>query len=93
MHTLVIYDITDDNIRNRVSQICKAFGLSRVQKSAFLGILSSGERKELISMLKRTLSDSDGNIQIYVICRPDMALRVELGKPYKEEEGGDVLVV
>jgi hypothetical protein len=34
-----------------------------------------------------------GNIQIYVICGPDMALRVELGKPYKEEEEGGILVV
>ncbi len=92
MHTLVIYDITDDDIRNRVSQACKAFGLSRVQKSAFLGILSSGERKELISVLKKVLGDSEGNIQIYVICRPDMALRVEIGRPYREEEGGLLIV-
>jgi len=92
MHTLVIYDITDDNLRNRVSQICKAFGLSRVQKSAFLGVLSSGQRKELTSVLRGMIGDH-GNIQIYVICRPDMALRVELGKPYKEEEEGGILVV
>jgi CRISPR-associated protein Cas2 len=92
MHTLVIYDITDDNLRNRISQVCKAFGLSRVQKSAFLGVLSSGQRKELISVLRGMIGDN-GNIQIYVICRPDMALRVELGKPYKEEEEGGILVV
>lgn len=84
MHTLVIYDISDDEIRSRVSDACKRFGLSRIQKSAFMGYITSAARKELISALKRILGDNDGNIQIFVICRADLSLRTILGKPYPE---------
>jgi CRISPR-associated protein Cas2 len=43
----VIYDITDDRIRKRVSDACKNYGLYRVQKSVFLGDLNSNQRDSL----------------------------------------------
>ncbi len=84
MQTLVIYDISDDEVRLRVSEACKKFGLTRIQRSAFLGKISSAERKELAALLKRILGDGDGNIQIFVICRSDMALRQVIGKPVEK---------
>jgi len=86
MFTLVIYDITEDNLRTEVAQACKTHGLVRVQKSAFLGQISSSLRKELIAILKNIVEESNNNIQVYVICRPDISLKVELGKPFKGEE-------
>jgi CRISPR-associated protein Cas2 len=86
MFTLVIYDITEDNLRTEVAQACKTHGLVRVQKSAFLGQISSSLRKELIAILKNIVEESKNNIQVYVICRPDISLKVELGKPFKGEE-------
>jgi len=86
MFTLVIYDITEDNLRTEVAQACKTYGLVRVQKSAFLGQISSSLRKELIAILKNIVEESKNNIQVYVICRPDISLKVELGKPFKGEE-------
>jgi CRISPR-associated protein Cas2 len=90
VQTLVIYDITDDAIRLKVSDACKRFGLARIQKSAFMGPLTSMQRKELAAALRRILGDADGNIQIFVICRADLALREVIGKPfetYGEVEG------
>ena len=94
MQTLVIYDIADDDIRLKVSDLCRRFGLTRIQRSAFLGYLTSASRKELISALKRALGESDGNIQVFVICRADLALRVDIGKPYREysTEAGELFV-
>jgi len=43
----VIYDISDDNIRSRVSRICLDYGLYRVQKSVFLGNLNANERDSI----------------------------------------------
>lgn len=43
----VIYDISDDRIRKRVSDACKNCGLYRVQKSVFLGDLNSNQRDSL----------------------------------------------
>lgn len=94
MQTLVIYDISDDDIRLRVSNLCKRFGLARIQKSAFMGWMTSSLRKELRTALKRTLGEADGNIQIFVICRADLALREVIGKPYEAYAKGaeDILV-
>lgn len=94
MQTLVIYDISDDEIRLKVSALCKRFGLTRIQKSAFMGRLTSAYRKELISALKRTIGESNGNIQVFVICRADLSLRTIIGKPYHEygSEAGELFV-
>lgn len=84
METLVIYDISDDQIRLKVSEACKRFGLARIQRSSFMGYMNSASRKELVALLKRILGDEDGNIQILVICKADLALRQVVGKPYEE---------
>ena len=92
MQTLIVYDISDDEIRLRVSEACKRFGLARIQRSTFLGYLSSMRRKELAAALRRILGDADGNIQIFVICRADLALREVIGKPFEEYAKEDLLV-
>ena len=43
----VVYDITENKRRNRVSRICLNKGLYRVQKSVFLGNLNANERDSL----------------------------------------------
>ena len=92
MITLVIHDITDDIVRNKVAKACKRFGLSRIQKSAFLGDLPSARRKELISRLKRILGDNKGNIQVFVLCKADFALREIIGSVEFDEDEGIVVV-
>ncbi|GBC71638.1 CRISPR-associated endoribonuclease Cas2 [Candidatus Calditenuaceae archaeon HR02] len=87
----MIYDISSDNIRNEVSETCKNFGLSRIQKSAFMGILPPGRRKELAARLRKVLGESEGNIQIFVICDADLALREVIGREYVE--GGEEVVI
>lgn len=92
MQTLVVYDISDNEIRLKVSEICKRFGLARIQRSTFLGYLTSMHRKELTAALRRVLGDADGNIQIFVICRADLALREIIGKPFEEYAKEELLV-
>ena len=43
----VIYDISEDKIRNKVSRYCLDYGLYRVQKSVFLGDLNGNERDSI----------------------------------------------
>ncbi len=75
MNTLVIYDITDDNIRAKVAEECLSHGLIRIQKSAFLGVINNQVRKSLIRRLAKILGDHRGNIQIFIICDKDMRFR------------------
>jgi len=88
MYTLVIYDITDDDVRMRVAEACMEAGLVRIQKSAFLGRIDSQRRKSLKHRLQRILGDSSGNIQIFLICEADMRLREVIGEPVGSEEEG-----
>lgn len=78
MHTLVIYDIAEDKIRNKVSEACKDYGLIRIQWSAFMGKLNNNKREELYMRLIKTLKDNKGDIQIYPICSRDIALKKEI---------------
>jgi CRISPR-associated protein Cas2 len=43
----VIYDITENSVRKKVSDRCKDYGLYRVQKSVFLGDLNANQRDSL----------------------------------------------
>jgi CRISPR-associated protein Cas2 len=56
----VIYDISADGVRMRVANICKNYGLERVQKSAFLGPISKNRAEILATELERLdLSEGD----------------------------------
>lgn len=46
LDTLVIYDIEVDRTRNRIAEVCKDYGLERVQYSVFFGSLSRNLREE-----------------------------------------------
>lgn len=93
MKTLVVYDITDDGVRLKVSEACKNFGLSRIQRSTFIGSLPGYRRRELSATLKKILGDAEGNIQIFPICNADLALREVIGKEFKEEELDEAFIV
>jgi len=85
MQTLVIYDIENDNIRNKMAEICKDYGLERIQYSAFLGELNHNKREELFLKLRKNLQRKKGNIQLFPICEKDLHLR----KIYIIEEEGN----
>jgi CRISPR-associated protein Cas2 len=68
---LVIYDVECDRVRKRVAKVCKDYGLSRVQYSAFQGRMTLNRMQELYLRLKATLGVDVGNIQIYPICDKD----------------------
>lgn len=93
MHTLVIYDITDNKIRYTIAQTCKEVGLIRIQKSAFLGEIDSQKRKHLKKKLTKILGKNKGNIQIFQICNADLKLREIIGEPYIEEEEEEIIII
>jgi len=72
MKVLVVYDITDDSLRNKIAEILKDFGLFRIQKSAFIGVLSSEERKDLEKILSRKNLDKNDRIDVFPICERDL---------------------
>jgi CRISPR-associated protein Cas2 len=78
MQTLVIYDIPEDKLRNKVIDACKDYGLVRIQYSAFTGDLTNTRRRELYCRMARILGAEPGNIQIFPLCDKDLKQRVEI---------------
>ncbi|MCI0445126.1 CRISPR-associated endonuclease Cas2, partial [bacterium] len=54
---LLIYDIEDDRLRTKLADLCKDFGLERIQYSAFFGQLSRNHREELALRCEQLLED------------------------------------
>lgn len=71
VQTYVIYDIEDDRIRYKIAEVCKDYGLERIQYSAFLGLLSRNKREELFLKLSQTIERKKGKIIVQPICEKD----------------------
>lgn len=78
MMTLVIYDISDDRVRRMVEQKCKDYGLRHIQRSAFIGYLSRGDRFSLYQELSKIVVD--GAVRIYIMNRKLYDMRMSIGK-------------
>ena len=83
MRYLIIYDITDDNLRALVAESLKDYGLQRIQYSAFIGRLRRDKLNSLIVDFKSLIKDLVENVQIYPICDRCFKGRREVGKSKK----------
>ena len=77
MKCIVIYDIVEDKIRNKIADTCLDFGLQRIQYSAFFGELSHNQKETLFKKVKRLIGENEGNIQIFPVCEKDLTLKME----------------
>ncbi len=81
----VIYDISSNSMRTKISEKCKDYGLERVQKSAFLGELTFNEAEMLsidfkeIVKSEELFSDSDA-IFIIPACSECFEKRILIGE-------------
>ena len=74
MKTFVIYDISDDRLRNKVFEACKDYGLAHVQYSMFFGEMTHNRREEIYLKIKRILGQRPGRVVIAPICDKDLRL-------------------
>lgn len=69
--TYIFYDIEEDKIRNKISSVCKNYGLERIQFSGFIGYLSRNKREELAIRMRDILEETNGKILIQPVCEKD----------------------
>ncbi|PWU05828.1 MAG: CRISPR-associated endonuclease Cas2 [Terriglobia bacterium] len=69
---VLIYDIEDDRLRTRTSEICLNYGLERIQFSAFFGRLNRNRRQELALRIQREVENESARVHIYPICENDL---------------------
>jgi CRISPR-associated protein Cas2 len=80
---VVIYDVSDDNLRNQVSETLKDYGLQRIQYSGFMGDLRRDQLNSLLVDLKNILVDLVENVQLFPMCDSCLKGKKMVGKPKK----------
>lgn len=88
----VIYDISDDKVRSAIADRCKGYGLYRVQKSAFLGTLSSNQQDSLALECKDLIGETD-SVYVFPMCDKCLKRIDLLGKDFDLALVGDKLGV
>jgi CRISPR-associated protein Cas2 len=88
----VIYDISDDRIRNRVAKLCKAIGLERVQKSAFLGKLPTNRIDELSLQCEELIDTETDSVYLFPLCPEDFRRVKTLGLAFDPRYVNDEII-
>lgn len=78
MKIILIYDISHDNTRNKIADLCLDYGLDRVQYSSFEGQLRRTHQEELMLKIKKKLGKRAGDVRLIPICEKDWASRLHL---------------
>ena len=89
--TLVIYDISSDELRGKVASFLKSMGLKRVQKSAFAGSLSHSRRIDVTAGLKKLAKEGPVNIQIYPLTPASFSQREIIGIDVDYDKGEELV--
>lgn len=77
----IIYDITENRIRLKISELCKNYGMHRVQKSAFLGDLTKNKAEMLAIEAKEIIPpDSEDAMFIMPACTQCYKSKMIIGK-------------
>lgn len=69
---VLIYDIENDRLRARASDICLDYGLERIQFSAFFGKLNRNRRQEIALKLQSEMGGESARIRIIPVCEEDL---------------------
>ncbi len=81
MKVFLIYDIQDDKARGKVADLCKDYGLRRVQFSTFFGDLSRNRQEEIMLRVRRLVEPAEAYVLLLPTCERDLALVLEAGAP------------
>ncbi|MEM1689892.1 MAG: CRISPR-associated endonuclease Cas2 [Candidatus Hadarchaeales archaeon] len=68
MLTLVIYDISSDDIRTKLANRLFDYGLQRIQYSAFKGELNAHDREVLVKELPKFVEGERDSIYVIPLC-------------------------
>jgi CRISPR-associated protein Cas2 len=91
---VVFYDITDNELRNKVADFLKKKGMRRVQLSVFVGELNSSRLKDVEAGLRLIYRKSKPGDMFMILILPVtdtlFKQRIVIGGKYTEEKGNIV---
>lgn len=87
-----MYDITSDKIRNRVAKQCKKYGLTRVQKSIFLGKMDYNRFEELTDYCLDEIEEETDSVYLFPFCQEDFRKINVLGQGFDKKLVNDEIL-
>lgn len=82
MLTWLIYDITSDKNRTKISKIALKSGLYRVQKSVFLGQIESSRLDEVIIQTEKLIDPATDSVYAFPMCEKDFKSVILKGQAF-----------
>jgi len=89
---LVVYDITEDDVRNKVRNTLKDYGGNRIQYSAFVFDKSEIEMIQIMLKIKKIIGNTKGKVIAIPICARDIDKVVTIAYKYELPEEDSVIV-
>lgn len=88
----VIYDITEDKVRNKVIKVCKNQGLYRVQKSVFLGDVEESALDEINLMIEDIIDPYVDSVYVFPMNKAQLNKAGLLGQAFDKELVTDEII-
>ena len=88
----IMYDITSNKIRSRVAKRCKKYGLTRVQKSIFLGKLDFNRFDELAEYCLEEIDEDTDSVYLFPFCQEDFRKVNVLGQGFDKKLVNDEIL-
>ncbi len=80
----VIYDISNDKIRKKISDKCLSYGLLRIQKSVFAGSLNKNRIDELRVFCENIIEEND-KVYIIEVCEKCFGKLICIGEDFDKD--------
>ena len=92
MKYLIVYDITDDNIRDKVRRLLKDYGGERIQYSAFIIEKTEIEIIEILHHIRRILGNNKGKVIAIPLCKRDYEKMITIAYNYEIPEEDSLII-
>ena len=88
----VMYDIAENKVRNKLAKVCKKYGLTRVQKSIFLGRLDTNRFDELAEHCLDLMDEETDSVYLFPFCQDDFRRIQVLGQRFDKKLVNDEIL-
>ncbi len=88
----IIYDIVENDIRNKIARLCLDSGLYRIQKSVFLGNLDIDKRNSLALQCENIIDTDVDSVHIFPMDRESFRNLITIGQEFDKKLVSDELI-
>ncbi|MCX8196365.1 MAG: CRISPR-associated endonuclease Cas2 [Acidilobaceae archaeon] len=81
MKAVVVYDISDNEKRLKVARLLEAYGLARIQRSAFVGNAQLAKAKDVARKLEAMIDEESDVVHIFFLQPQEWGRTIVIGKP------------